>query len=380
MVDFPTRIPDCDSHSPAILDLLLSSDASICSTVACPPLGNSDHVVVSVSIDFPTNSQQDAPFHPIAYDYSRADCDGLRDHLRDVPWEDIFKFIASAAASEFCEWVQVGIDVYIPHRKYQVKSHSSPWFSAACAAAIVHRNHFFRLHQREKSSDPKVKSRQASNRCKRVLEASKLSYVNKTKESITSQKLGSRDFWHIANSVLNKGKSAIPPLFNAPEALSSASDKAKLFAENFSLNFNLDDSGVCLPVFSSRTNLKLYNISVTPTMVRKVIMNLDLSKASGPDCITVVVLKNCEPELSYILAELFNKCLKESCFPDFWKVSSVVPVFENVWERSTAKNYHSVSLLSVVSKIFEKLVNNRIVDHLEKCGLFSDFQYGFRSS
>ena len=143
LVNFPTRIPDCDSHSPVLLNLFLSSDASICSAMAFPPLGNSDHVVVSVSIDFPTNSQQDAPFHRIAYDYSCADWDGLRDHLRDVPWEDIFKLNASAAASEFCEWVQVGIDVYIPHRKNQAKPHSSPWFSAACAAAIVHRNHFF---------------------------------------------------------------------------------------------------------------------------------------------------------------------------------------------------------------------------------------------
>ena len=233
MVDFPTRIQDCDSHSPALLDLFISSDASICSAMAFPPLGNSDHVVVSVSVDFPTNSQQDAPFHRIAYDYSRADCDGLRDHLRDVPWEDIFKLGASAATSEFCGWVQVGIDVYIPHRKYQAKPHSSPWFSAACAAAIFHRNHFFCLYQREKSSDSKVKFRQASNRCKRVLEATKLGYANKTKQFITSQKLGSRDFWRIANIVLNKGKSAIPPLFNRPEVLSSASDKAKLFDENF---------------------------------------------------------------------------------------------------------------------------------------------------
>ena len=106
-------------------------------------------------------------------------------------------------------------------------------------------------------------------------------------------------------------------------------------------------------------------------------MNL---KASGPDCIPVVVLKNCEPELCYILVELFNKCLKESCFPDCWKVLSVVPLFKNVGERSTAKNYCPVSLLSVVSKVFEKLVNNRIVYDLEKCGLISDFQYGFRSS
>ena len=86
-------------------------------------------------------------------------------------------------------------------------------------------------------------------------------------------------------------------------------------------------------------------------MLKNIIMNLDLSKASGPDSIPVVVLKNCEPELSYILAELFNKCLKESCFPDCWKVSLVIPVFKNVGEMSTAKNYHPVILLSVVSSL-----------------------------
>ena len=149
MVNFPTWIPDCDSHSPALLDIFVSSNASICSTIAFPPLGNSDHTVVSVSID---------------------------------------------------------------------------------------------------------------------------------KESITSQKLGSQDFWQIPSSVLSKGKSVIPPLFNGLEVLSSSSDRAKLFAENSSKNSNLDDSVISLPVFPSRTNLKLHNISVTSKMVKKAIMNLDLSR------------------------------------------------------------------------------------------------------
>ena len=72
IVNFPTQIPNFNSHSPALLDLILSSVASICSTMAFPSLGNFDHVV-SVSIDFPINSKQDASFHCIAFDYSRAD-------------------------------------------------------------------------------------------------------------------------------------------------------------------------------------------------------------------------------------------------------------------------------------------------------------------
>ena len=93
-----------------------------------PLLRNSDHVVFSVSIDFPSNPKRDALFHCIPYDYSRADWDGLRDHFREVPWEDIFKLSAFATASEFCKWVQVGINPYISHRIYYFKPHSSPWF------------------------------------------------------------------------------------------------------------------------------------------------------------------------------------------------------------------------------------------------------------
>ena len=81
--------------------------------------------------------------------------------------------------------------------------------------------------------------------------------------------------------------------------LSSASDKAKLFAKNFSRNSNLHESGISLPDFPSRTNLKLQNTTVTLAIVKKVIMNLDSSKSSGPDSIPVVLLKNCEPKFSY---------------------------------------------------------------------------------
>ena len=135
-------------------------------------------------------------------------------------------------------------------------------------------------------------------------------------ESIFSQKIVSGDFWGILNSVFNKGKYAMPLLFYGPEVLSYPSDEEKIFVEDFSKNSNYDDLGISLPAFPSKTYLKLCIIPVTPMLVKKVITNLDSLKASGPDCITVVVLKNLEAGVSYILAEFFNMCLRESCFPD----------------------------------------------------------------
>ena len=145
------------------------------------------------------------------------------------------------------------------------------------------------------------------------------------------------------------------------EVFSSASVKAELFSKIFPQNFILDHSSIFLPAFLSRTNLKLHNIYLSPKFVKKVITNLALSKTSGPDCILVAVLKKSETELSCMLAELFNICLKESCFPDYWKVSSVVPVFKNVRKKSIAKNYRSVSLLSVICKSLWKTCNRIVI-------------------
>ena len=192
------------------------------------------------------------------------------------------------------------------------------------------------MHQQNESSESKVKFRQARNCCKRVFEALKFACTNKTKESVTSQKLGSLDFWRIAIVFSTRVNLLYSPLLNSLEGFSSPSGKAKLFAKNFS-NCNLEDQGISLPVLPSRTNMKLHNISVTPKMVKKVITSFNLSKGCDPDCIPVVVLKNPELDLSYILAELFNMCLKKFCFPDCWKDR---PIFKNVgkgvWQKTIA--------------------------------------------
>ena len=340
-------------------------------------MGNSDHIVVSADVDFMVKSTNEHPYHRTVFSYSNADWDGFRDFLRDVPWIDIFKHNVNYAAKEITEWIEIGIDCFIPHRKFQLKPHSSPWFTPACAAAIAHRNHFFHQYHRNRSAENSKLFRASRNHCKRVLEDAKSYFAETTRDSITSQHIGSRDFWRISNSILNRGKSAIPPLFNGPEVLTSSKDKANLFANKFSANSTLDDSFHSLPDFPSRSDQGISSLRITSRMVANAILNLDVSKATGPDNIPSIVLQRCSPELSPVLAKLYRKCLVESCFPSCWKYPSVVPAYKNQGERSDPGNYRPISLLPIVSKIFEFLINNGLIKHLKGTGLFCDLQYDF---
>ena len=176
-------------------------------------------------------------------------------------------------------------------------------------------------------------------------------HANKTKES-TKNPLGSQDSWQITNSVLNTGKSSIPPLFNDPEVFSYASDKSKLIAKNFSKNSNLDDSDIFLPVFPSTTNLKLYNISKTPKIIKKshnkpwFINGIwsSLYSSGAPKELWAGTFIHISWTIQYVSERVL--------FSDCSKVSALVRVVKNVGERYTVKNYHPVSLLSLVRKVF----------------------------
>ena len=132
------------------------------------------------------------------------------------------------------------------------------------------------------------------------------------------------------------------------------------------------------PIFL-HCNDSLCDLRITPLSVAKIILMLDPFTASGPDNISVIVLQMYSPELSYVLSKLFNKCLVESSFLSCWKCPSVVPVFKNSGERSEPQNSQLISLLPVISKVFESLINGALVSDLESHSLFSDKQYGFHA-
>ena len=223
--------------------------------------------------------------------------------------EGICKLSVPAADTEFCDWVQIGIDVYIPHRNYQVKPHSSPWLSAACAAAVAYRNHFFHLYQQNNLLHLKQNLDRLVIIVKGFLKLLNLLMSIKQESLALPRNLALVIFGKLL-IVFSIKVNLLYLLYLTDEVLSSAFDNVKLFAKNFSKNSNLDDSSISLPTFPSKTTLKLYDVHVTLQLVKQVITNLDFSKVL--DCMVVLVLKKCEPKLLDIVAELFNMCLTKS--------------------------------------------------------------------
>ena len=305
----------------------------------------------------------------------------FRAFIRDIPWRDgLGSLPAGSCASELAEWIQIGIDEYIPHRRYQLKPHSAPWFSSDCAAALADRNRLFNLYRSNECCDTKQAFQFSRNKCKKVFNKAKKRYQKSVKSRVAKQKFGSRDFWKIINSVLNRGKSAIPPLINGAQIIHSSKDKAELFARIFSSNCTQSPTCINFSDSTEPISKKISDLQITPSSVCRAISNLDSSIASGPDSIPAIIFKKCGPELSSILSKLFNKCLSESSFPECWKCANIVPAFKNCGDRSDPSKYRPISLLPIVSKIFETLINKKLTDHLESLGLLTDKQYGFRKN
>ena len=382
IVTSPTRVPDRDGDTGYLLDLFLCSNPENFTHKVSSPLGSSDHCVVSVRCK-QVLSTPSVPFHRTVYKYSQADWCGFRSFLSQIPHDLILSDNIHKSAQELSEWLQIGMKAYIPHRTYQVKPHSQPWFTPECAAAICQRDHFFHQYRRNRNADNLEQYRAARRHCKETLHEAKSRYASHVRDSIATQKLGSKDFWRIYNSVMNRNKSTIPALNSndtkAPMATSSA-EKAELLSTQFATNSCLNDGGLTPPPFAMRTKETVPSPPISVKRVKRIISCLDSSKSSGPDGIPVIVFKKLSPELSPILSKLFLNCVGAGEFPSCWKIASVVPVPKKGCDSALPSSYRPISLLPIAGKVFEALINKTLVNFLESRELLSDMQYGFRHS
>ncbi|CAG4966884.1 unnamed protein product [Colias eurytheme] len=195
---------------------------------------------------------------------------------------------------------------------------------------------------------------------------------------LVSYPSGSKAFWTLAKAVENSFcRTSLPPLLKPNGSLAhSAKEKADLFASLFAKNSHLDASQLSPPSLP-HCGYHMPEIRIKQKEVLKLLRNLDVDKASGPDGIPALVLRNCAPELSPILTRLYRLSYSTGVVPESWKIANVQPIPKK-GSRADPTNYRPISITSILGKVMERLLNKNLMLYLEGNDLLSDHQYGFR--
>src|SRR6201990_1347100 len=381
LVLLPTRIPDRLGDEPNILDLFLTSYPSPYTVKLYPPLGSSDHLLISVSCSVSSGLPQERP-PPSArrrlWHFGATNWSDLRLYFSDFPWNDYcFRGRGpSECAERIAEVILSGMEAYIPYSFPSTKP-NKPWFNSACSRAIRRRDAAFREYRRLQTPETHSLYISSRNRAKSILRNTKNSFLSRKCNNLSGSS-SSRSFWHFAKNVnSNFVSSSFPPLISSDGTTAVLlSSKAELFAQTFASNSTLDDSGA-IPPPSTPSNSIMPIIRISSKDVISALSELNTKKAYGPDGIPPVVLKTCASELAHCLGKLFRLCLSTSTFPSCWKRALIQPVPKK-GDPSQPSNYRQISLTSVLSKVFESILNRKIWNHLNSSNLISDRQYGFR--
>ncbi|KAL7643214.1 UNVERIFIED_CONTAM: hypothetical protein RMT77_006505 [Armadillidium vulgare] len=381
LVQLPTRIPDRLGDEPNILDLFLTSNPSPYTVKLFPPLGSSDHLLISVSSSISSSLPQERPLsteRKRLWHFGAASWSDLRSYFFDLPWNDYcFRGKGpSECAERITEVILSGMEAYIPYSFPSTKP-NKPWFNSACSRAIRHRDAAFRDYRRLQTSETHATYISSRNRTKSILRNTKNSFLRRKCNNLSGSS-SSRSFWHFAKNVnSNFASSSFPPLISSDGTTAVLpSSKAELFAQTFASNSTLDDSGA-IPPPSTHSNSIMPIIRIFLKMLFLLSLSLILRRRTVLMVFLLWFSKLVLPSLHrasvnyFVFASLLQPSL----------LAGNVRSFSLCRRRGTPLNPPTTvlfSLTSVLSKVFESILNRKIWKHLNSSNLISDRQYGFR--
>ena len=371
----------CATRGSNLLDLVLSDLGDLVSVSLTNPIGSSDHLTLLVTIaNEPFRERRNCRKF---WRYDKADWGRLRKFLMDIQWQTILGNHPEEACEALTRTVLEGMEQFIPSKKLITRPSDPSWWTPECTAVVrAKQTAWKRWRGNPVDVNHNLYKTAAldSAACLSKARALELAHI---RQRLTSGSLKCKQWWSCVKKAGGLGRQSSIPVIRDDQDTEYITCKEKaegfgyFFAKKCSIDGgDFDESNI--PPFPQRCSSTLCRVRFRPSTIKRHLRQLDPAKATGPDGIPARVLKECADALAHPLSTLFSLCFEQGVQPSPWKIANVVPVHKRK-SRSEMRNYRPVSLLSILSKIMEKIVNRSIMNYLEKGQLLSAHQFGFRS-
>jgi len=378
LINEPTRTTQTSS---TLIDLVLTNHPEKITKSGVVQLGISDHDLIYCVRKINRNLKHG--HKEINYrNFKSFDIEIFKECLRQAPWDQFYSCNDANKAWEL--WKNNFIDAlnrHAPIKKKRIKKNSVPWINKEIKRLMHCRDYFKKLHKR--TSDPEHWTEYKNFRNK-VTAQIRLSKANYYKEKIQDSKGNPRKTWQFINEILsqNKKNSSVLSLKIDDHEITDSETIANIFNQHFStvgsnLASQIPTGNTSHEEFLDQTSHNFKLSEVTISQVIEILTKVDSRKATGLDGISAHILKASCDVIAPQLAYMFNRSIKTSKFIDEWKVARVTPIHKG-GSTSDINNYRPISVLPIISKIFEKLIFNQLYDYLTTNNLLHSDQSGFR--
>lgn len=376
LIGEPTRIrADCSS----CIDIALTDSPGLISNYeVLPPIGRSDHCAVLVTLDLAVSHENS--FSKKVWKYDKCNLANLKRDIVSTDWNTLLEIQnIDATVSKVTEKILDVMHKNIPCKTWSPKPTDKPWMNNFIKTALNKRNSLYRKFKRTKLAYIFNEYKHEAIRVHSLIVNAKSDFNEKMITDVEDLPSTSKQYWKLIKRLLgNKFTSNIPVMLDTEgnKLCSTNLEKSNLFLKTFANKSHLENPYLVLPNFPNRCNHDVVLQHTSPDKIQKLISKLKSEKASGPDGITNKMLKFIGPEISQILSPLFNRIIDSGTFPSIWK-DGIISVVYKKDKKCDPNNYRPITLLSVISKLFERVVYDSIYHHLKTYDLFYKKQSGF---
>ena len=369
-VNKPTR-----GHS--ILDVIFSTSDTLVSNVSVgPEFSTSDHRIVTFDIkitaDEVNTSSEKVP------DYSSADFDKLRTLLANPNWNEVLAASdINKSWENFTEILNQAVKSCVPLRNRRATKNIKPkWWNNQIQNSLSAKARAYRKYSQTRDENDKIEFERIRRETKKLIRNSKRNleiYI------ANSSKSNPKEFYNYVRKKKVLSSNIGPLAMESGQHTENNSEMANILNDYFASVFTVEDSSTQPPSAAPQVEGNFIDsFTITESEILRTVSKIKVNKTPGPDKISPRILKEVKNEICKPLSILFNKSLAYGKVPSEWKLANVTPIHKK-GDKSKPSNYRPISLTSVVCKLMETIIRDRVVSYLERNKRIKDSQHGFRS-